>query len=177
MTRSTPSRVDHGRSAVEHRGIGRRGAVARLVVGVVILVDVVYGHWVRGFHLAPWVLGLVGFPLVLLAVQWLRTRFSRPQLRATGPVGHAVNLAVFLALYLTPYYAPALSVTSDAALIFYGASMLLAAARGYAGCEVLAVSNWLLGRDDQVGCALFAPVDHFDERNRRRASISSRRLG
>jgi hypothetical protein len=29
--------------------------------------------------------------------------------------------------------------------------MLLAAARGYAGCEVLAVSNWLLHRDDQVG--------------------------
>ncbi len=37
--------------------------------------------------------------------------------------------------------------------------MLIAAARGYAGCEVLAVSNWVLARDDQVGCALFAPVD------------------
>jgi len=41
-----------------------------------------------------------------------------------------VNLAVVLALYLTFWYAPALSVTSDAALIFYGVSMLLAAARG-----------------------------------------------
>jgi hypothetical protein len=51
---------------------------------------------------------------------------------------------------------------SDAALIFYGASMLLAAARGYAGCEVLAVSNWMLRRDDQVGCAVFAPVDHLE---------------
>jgi hypothetical protein len=61
--------------------------------------------------------------------------------------------AVFLILYL---WAP----TSDAALVFYGASMLLAALRGYGGCEVLAVPNWLLGRDDQIGCALFWPIDH-----------------
>jgi hypothetical protein len=48
------------------------------------------------------------------------------------------------------------------ALLFYGASMWLAALRGYAGCEVLAVSNWLLGRDDQVGCALFWPIDQLE---------------
>ena len=58
-------------------------------------------------------------------------------------------------------------MTSDAALIFYGASMLLAAARGYAGCEVLAVSNWLLRRDDQVGCVVFWPVDHLERGPRR----------
>jgi hypothetical protein len=52
--------------------------------------------------------------------------------------------------------------TGDAALIFYGASMLLPAARGYAECEVLAVSNWLLRRCDQVGCVLFAPVDQLE---------------
>jgi hypothetical protein len=43
-----------------------------------------------------------------------------------------------------------------------GASMWLAALRGYAGCEVLAASNWLLGRDDQVGCAVFWPVDQLE---------------
>ena len=47
-----------------------------------------------------------------------------------------------LALYLTPIYLPVLAITSDAALIFYGFSMLLAAVRGYRGCELLAVSNW-----------------------------------
>lgn len=65
-------------------------------------------------------------------------------------------------IYLTPDYAPALSPTSDAALLFYGVSMLLAALRGYAGCEVLAMSNWLLRRDDQIGCLLFGPVDHLE---------------
>jgi hypothetical protein len=76
-------------------------------------------------------------------------------LRATGPVAHALNVAVFVVLYL-------LEPTSDAALLFYGASMWLAALGGYAGCEVLAVSNWLLRRDDQVGCAVFWPVDRLE---------------
>jgi hypothetical protein len=144
------------------RALGGWGTVARLIVGVFLLADVTFGHIARGFHPAAWALGLVGFPAVLLVAQWLRTRRGQPPLRATGPVGHAANAAVFLALYATPWYAPALSVTSDAALIFYGASMLLAAARGYGGCEVLAVSNWLLRRDDQVGCLLFAPIDHAE---------------
>jgi hypothetical protein len=85
-------------------------------------------------------------------------------------VAHVVNIAVFFALYFTPDYAPTLAVTSDAALLFYGASMLVAAARGYAGCEVLAVSNWVLARDDQVGCLVFAPVDRAE-----RVAVSGRR--
>jgi hypothetical protein len=49
--------------------------------------------------------------------------------------------------------------------------MGLAAARGYAGCEVLAASNWLLRRDDQVGCAVFWPVDQLEHhRTVRRAA-------
>jgi hypothetical protein len=48
--------------------------------------------------------------------------------------------------------------------------MWLAAARGYAGCEVLAVSNWLLRRDDQIGCAVFWPIDQLEQhRTARRA--------
>jgi hypothetical protein len=32
---------------------------------------------------------------------------------------------------------------------------------------VLAVSNWLLRRDDQVGCVVFWPVDHLERGPRR----------
>jgi hypothetical protein len=35
---------------------------------------------------------------------------------------------------------------------------VLAAVRGHAGCEVLAVSNRVLRRDDQIGCLMFAPI-------------------
>lgn len=144
------------------RAIGPRGTAARTLVGVGLLASVVVGHATGGWRPLSWLLALLVFPAVALAVHWVRVRRGGAGLHATGAVGHVVNLAVFLALYLTPWYAPALEATSDAALIFYGASMLLAAARGYAGCEVLAASNWVLRRDDQVGCALFAPLDHVE---------------
>ena len=145
------------------RRIGPVGTTARVILGLVLLGSVVRGHVAGDFVPSPWVLGLVGFPAVLLSWQWLRARRTRARLSATGPVGHTVNIAVFLALYLTPSYAPPLEFTSDAALLFYGASMLLAAVRGYAGCEVLALSNWLLRRDDQVGCVVFFPVDAVEQ--------------
>jgi hypothetical protein len=134
------------------RRIGPLGTTARVVVGGLLVGSVTWGHLTRGFHPSAWLLGLVGFPALLVAGQWLRARHTLTPLRATGPLAHALNLAVILVLYL---WEP----TSDAALLFYGASMWLAAARGYVGCEVLAVSNWLLGRDDQVGCAVFWPID------------------
>jgi hypothetical protein len=144
------------------RAIGLLGTLARLAVGGWLLVDVG-----AAFTLDEWyepVLGLLVFPAIVLSGQWLRLRFTSVPLRATGPVGHLVNVAIFLALYLTPWYFPPLAFTSDAALYFYGASMLLAAVRGYAGCEVLALSNWLLRRDDQVGCVVFVPVDAVETR-------------
>jgi hypothetical protein len=156
------------------RRIGVAGTVARLLVGLGLVGSVIVGH-AREFHPLPWLVGLVGFPAVTLGWQWLRARYAPGALRAIGPVAHVVNIAVFLALYLTPFYAPSLTFTSDAALLFYGGSMLLAAARGYAGCEVLAVSNWLLRRDDQIGCVLFGPVDIVE--SRRRHSLHRGRRG
>jgi hypothetical protein len=139
------------------RKIGPIGTTARIIVGIPLLGSVLLGHLARGFHSSAWVLGLVGFPAVVVSLQWLRARRSPARLEATGPVAHVLNLAVFLVLYL-------LEPTSDAALLFYGTSILLAALWGYAGCEVLAASNWLLGRDDQVGCAVFWPVDQLEHR-------------
>jgi hypothetical protein len=145
------------------RSIGPVGTTARVLVGGLLLASVTWGHLTRGFHPSAWLLGLVGFPALLVAGQWLRARRTPTPLRAIGPVAHALNVAVFVVLYLP-------EPTSDAALLCYGASMWLAAARGYAGCEVLAVSNWLLRRDDQIGCALFWPIDQLEHhRTMRRA--------
>jgi hypothetical protein len=154
------------------RRIGPIGTTARTIVGALLLGSVIQGHLAGPFRPTAWTLGLLGFPALLLGWQWLRAQRTPTPVQATGLVANVANIAVFLALYLTPGYAPALAVTSDAALIFYGASMLLAALRGYAGCEVLAVSNWLLGRDDQIGCMLFGPIDHA-ERRRTHAKMSA----
>jgi hypothetical protein len=144
-------RVAHP-AASRTRRIGTLGTLARAVVGVALLGSVTYGHVAGDFRPLPWILGLFGLPGVVLGWQRWRSRRKPERLVMTGPVPHVLNVVAFLALYLIP-------LTSDAALMFYGGSMLVAAVRGYAGCEVLAVSNWLLGRDDQVGCLLFAPVD------------------
>ena len=168
---NTVSAVATGR----RRAIGAVGTMARLAVGLVLAGSVAVGHWRFGFHPGPWMLGLFGFPAVLLALQSARARRNASRLEATGIPAQVTNVAVLLALYLTPEYAPALSVSSDAALLFYGGSMLVAAARGYAGCEVLAVSNWLLHRDDQVGCLVFSPIDHLERRWRAGTRAGARR--
>jgi hypothetical protein len=49
---------------------------------------------------------------------------------------------------------------------FFGFSMLVAALRGYAGCEVLAIPNALTGRRDQIGCVLYTPIDRAEARGR-----------
>lgn len=144
------------------RRIGPLGTAARVSVAVVFLAPGAGGR----FDPEDFLAGLVVFPAILLGWHWWRSRRTPARLDATGPVGFAVNAAVFAALYLTPLYAPVLTPTSDGVLIFYGASMLLAAVRGYAGCEVLAISNALLRRDDQVGCLLFSPLDAVERRLR-----------
>jgi len=151
----------------QSRQIGSIGTAARVVLGLLLLADglvasqvsVSHGVVRTGFKPLSVAVGLVAFPVVLLAWQWPRSRRSSSRLQATGPVGTAINIIVFLALVLTPRYVPPLAFTSAAALVFYGASMLLAALRGYSGCEVLAVSNWILGRDDQIGCLVLNPID------------------
>lgn len=156
------AQTDHGTPEARTgrvRRIGPAGTAARVGLGGFFLGSVLAGELAHRREPAAWVLALVVFPALLLAIQWLRARRFPARLRATGPVGHAVNAAVFAALYATPWYAPPLGFTSNAVLIFYGASMLLAALRGYPGCEVLAVSNWLLRRDNQVGCVIFSPLD------------------
>ncbi|MFQ5479610.1 MAG: hypothetical protein ACE5E4_13455 [Candidatus Binatia bacterium] len=76
-------------------------------------------------------------------------------MNATGPGGFIGGLLVVLLLFVYP-------PTRVATLLFYGISLLIAAVRGYAGCEVLAISNWLLRRDDQVGCVVFSPLDALE---------------
>ena len=139
----------------EHgRQIGVIGTLARVVCGLALLY---LPWWDSGLQLHDVLLGLVGFPVIVLLGQWLRLRRTAAPLRATGIVGHLVNCSIAAVLLLTP-------ATADAAALFYGTSMLLAALRGYAGCEVLAVSNWLLRRDDQVGCPVFLPIDALESR-------------
>src|SRR5260221_11907745 len=151
------------------KDIGPIGTTARIVVGLWFVGSVIHGqlsvHFAPATHApATWALGLIGFPALVLAWHWWRIRRNPLPFHDTSPLSFALSVALPLALYLTWWYAPAFSVTSAAVLLFVGLSMVLAAFRSYAGCEMLALSNWLLGRSDQIACAVFTPIDSLELR-------------
>ncbi len=145
------------------RQIGIIGTCARVVIGAGLAGSVLYGHVVRGpFRPLPWIIGLIVFPAIFLTLQWARARRNPSRLEANGLIASAINVVIFFYFWLwTPSQ---IFFMRDAVLLFYGASMLLAALRGYAGCESLAISNWLLRRDDQLGCLFFSPIDYAERK-------------
>jgi hypothetical protein len=161
MTEQQPPRLAQHNS----RGLGPLGTAARLLVGLILVGSVVYGELTSHLTPAAWALGLFGFPALVLAWHgWWVHRHPAP-IAASGRLASLLGIALFLALYFTWWYAPAVSFTSDAALLFFGSSMLLAAFRGDAGCEILSSSNWLLRRHDRIACALFFPIDALERRD------------
>jgi hypothetical protein len=134
------------------RVIGRIGTVARAVGGLVcVVLALTIGH-ADGLDV---LLGVLALPVSATLLLALRGRDARP-LRL-GMAGHLVTVALVLALSLV--------FPMGTVLLFYGSTMLLAAVTGNGACEVTAVSNWLRGRDDQIGCPLFAPFDALDGRS------------
>ncbi len=156
----------------DQRQIGAVGTASRAIVGLIFLfgvgipggITVIHGRYQYRFDVLSVVLGAVAFPTAILALHWWSVRRRSTPLRATGIVGTSINLLVLLALFLIPSFAPRIYFISSGAAVFYGASMLLAAWRGKAGCEVTTISNWILGRDDQVGCPIFTPIDSIARR-------------
>lgn len=137
------------------RQIGPIGTAARVCVGAGLLIFGFAGEpsaleLVAGFVLLP------GAEMAVLLV--LRPPGSGP-FHLYGAVGYAVNFGtagLLLAIWTTP------------ALLFYGASIVLAVVKGYAGCEILALSNLLRRRDDQLACAVFSPIDALESAPRDR---------
>lgn len=159
------------------RHIGTIGTTVRVLIGLALLVFGALGQSratssgrVIGLdfaHLeingAALAVGLVALPALTLAFQWLRSRRFDSRLNEIGPAAAVINIVVTIGLVVvTTYFVPEISFVGFGAVVFYGVSMLLAASRGYAGCEVLAVSNWILRRDDQIGCLLLSPIDHLE---------------
>ena len=110
--------------------------------------------------LRDWAAGLLAFPLLAAGAG---TAVAAPYRRETArarPIGWGGAVAMIVVVlgsataftYLTP-------IDGTGVWIFLAASMLLAAAKGYGGCEVLAFANAVNGRQDSIGCVLYAPID------------------
>jgi hypothetical protein len=150
----------------DHRGrlIGPVGTASRVAIGVAAIVLAGY----RG-DLTWWdgAAAVAGFPLVaaiaLPALRGARTRLFTAATAPGGPRRYVVSVVVVAFAVGLTFATPA---DAPAVWLWIGVSLLLAAARGDAGCEVLAVANLLTGRRESVGCMLFTPIDAAESRRR-----------
>jgi hypothetical protein len=144
------------------RGIGPLATALRIAValGLLYLAGRADGvSWdVEWYDLVG---GLVALPGLILLLGLAARRYAHEPIRFTGPAGHALNCVVIVALVANPY-------TGGAATLFYAAMLLVAAWRGQHDCEVTVLPNWILGRDDQIGCPMFAPIDALAAKHRNR---------
>ena len=158
------------------REIGPIGAASRAAGGLIAIAVPIALSGIGWWDVAA---ALVALPLITLAANALVTacyeRYAPESLArrhsiCSGPgcvlvatvVGGATALSV-----ATP-------VTGVAIWSFFGVSMLVAALRGYAGCEVLAIPNAITGRRDRIGCVLYTPIDAAEARGKRSRAVSVR---
>ncbi|MGH3132573.1 MAG: hypothetical protein ACRDNY_02320 [Gaiellaceae bacterium] len=139
------------------RRIGTFGTVSRVLVGVGLLYLALFDWDSWGLAWYDVALGLVALPGVMVGVGLAARRLGAGPLRFTGPIGLAVNTAIIVALASNQY-------TGGGAALFYGTTLLVAAWRAQPGCEGTVLSNWILRRDDQVGCPTFTPIDELEAR-------------
>jgi hypothetical protein len=119
---------------------------------------------------------LVALPLIAAVAAPLITamyaRFHPQALQARHAMGSPLGCTLIGVMVVanSALIAPTSANGNVTIWVWLGASMLLAAARGYGGCEVLAISNMITGRRDQVGCILYTPIDSAEAKRRTRKS-------
>jgi hypothetical protein len=136
------------------RQIGPVGAVARAVSGVLLVAVPVALDGIGWWDAAA---ALAGYPLLTVAVRPLLAAAHAPDLALTAVVLVAASALTFV----TP-------ADAESVWAWLGASLIVAALRGDAGCEVLALPNALTGRRDGIACPVYTPIDAAEHRARAR---------
>ena len=148
---------------VAGRTIGPWGSVCRAVAGVVAIVLAVaipYQHPLfdlPGSRSVPvgLLLGVIGLPAATTLVILVR-----------GRAAPRVHLGRGAACVITALLVVAALIYPVVILVGIGAPLVLQAAIGRRGCELMAVSNLLLRRHDYLFCLPFSPIDNWEYRRR-----------
>jgi hypothetical protein len=149
------------------RRIGPVGTTVRVLVGLALIyISGAWGGLDWGVEPRDLLVGFVLLPAVSLSLGLAARRYASGPVRFDGPLGTAINCAVIIALIANEY-------TGSGATLFYGATLLVAAWRGLPGCEATVLPNLVLGRDDQIGCPTFTPIDQAESRMRRKAAATA----
>ena len=151
------------------RAIRPIGTASRAVIGTAMIVmafayrigwwDVAAGWW----DVAA---ALTALPAVALIAAVL-TRAARPPVGTAAVISAVVGLGTLLT-FISPVDRPAI-------FLYLGVSMVLAALRGDAGCELLSVPNPVRGRRTEVWCPVFTPIDLAERALTDRADGQARR--
>jgi succinate dehydrogenase hydrophobic anchor subunit len=151
------------------RQIGPIGTGARAIAGSAAIAYTVVAHGLAAWDVGA---GLIAFPILAsllhaaVASAYDRLIMDRTSSRSTRSwVVSVTVLVLILAIGIgLTFVSP---IDGGAIFLFFGASLLIVAARGDAGCEVLAVVNAISGDRDRTGCVAFAAVDSLEGRQRR----------
>jgi hypothetical protein len=150
----------------QDREIGPLGTATRVVGGVVAIAVPIGVSGVGWWDLGA---ALVAFPLVATAAGALVTagyqRFAPGALARRHAICSVPGCTLTAIIVVIAVGLSALTAVSMVAFwVWIGASLLLAAARGYGGCELLAFPNALTRRRDQIGCIIYTPIDRAEAR-------------
>jgi hypothetical protein len=149
------------------RRIGPIGTTTRLLAATGLLYLAFFDGASWGLEWYDAAVGLGVLPAAVIAFGLGARRYAGGPVRFTGSAGTTANCLVLFGLAVNPY-------TAGGAALFYGATLLVAAWRAQPGCEATVLSNSILGRDDQIGCPIFSPIDEAEARLNARRSAGGR---
>ncbi len=148
------------------------GRALRLLLGIALIGGAVpiYGE-VDPRLLYTTAFLIFGLATIYTLLHWFAAR------RFVG-VNRWVGAVVLLSPVVTLYVAgaPGGSVFGRgegqlAAITFLGVSLLVAAARGDCGCEVMSIPGALLGEPSRMACIVLSPVDWLERKVRGRRAV------
>ena len=149
------------------RDIGPIGTASRVITGAIALAVPVAVSGVEWWDVAA---ALVVLPAITTGATRAVAALDLIDDRRGGVCSAQACLLIAVALASAFGLGAVAPVDADVAFWgWLGSSLLLGAAYGYGGCEVLAFPNALTGRRDRIGCLLFTPIDAAEARrgNRR----------
>jgi hypothetical protein len=143
------------------------GRVLRTLLGLVLMVYAAPVYFRVPVRVAVGslllMLGLIGvYSLIHIVVSRRIVRF--------GPCsGAVVGLALLVALYLaggsrSPIFGHGKGQL--AAVTFLGISLMIAGVRAVPGCELMAIPGALFGKDTELACLIFSPLDTLERKLR-----------
>ncbi len=133
------------------------GRILRFLLGAFLVVTVSpFFRNAASNRILGAVLVVVGLTIFYAGVHWLVSSYLTRLNRWIGAV--LAILPVFVVFLLGG------GLGQVGALSFLAVSLLLAAARADAGCEVMSIPSLVFGRRTHLMCLLFSPLDWIEER-------------